>query len=477
MRIRHGAGKRTPRVIGIITVFGLLGALIGVYQVDRVGSFVKSLSADSITAEFDGVRGSKLAVGGEVKVADAVIGQVDGVEQSGHGTTVATLRLDEYQAERLGSRPRAQLRATTLLGGKYYVDLQPGGHGAGLSGMTIPVRDTGVPVELDEVLRAVPPPAQSGLRTASRQLDRTLHEGGREALQRTFTEAPGTLRPAGELMSALQGNSSGHDLTTLVSKTNAIAEVLTEKDGQLGEVVDSTADISSALADEREALSGVTADLPETLKRTDSGMRSLEGTLARLSSTAEDVRPAVAELGPLVDQVDVLSREARPVVSDLVPVLKKARPVVDQLVPTAGQATRTLDNVRGPVLDRVRGPIVGQVTSPWHGTGGFKGNGNDHKMYEEVGYLAARGANLSHYTDHNSQLIALALGVGTDAVGGIDPLGLGALTSNLLGENPPPATEQQHRGGPPAPDVPKPLLPLPGLGAQSPSTPNSQGPR
>lgn len=476
MRIRHRGGKKTPRIIGVLTVLGLLCALVSVYQVDRVSSFISSLSADVITVEFDGVRGNKLSVGSDVKVADALVGEVDDVEQSGRGTTVAKLRLDKYGAERLGARPRAQLRATTLLGGKYYVELQPDGQGEGESGLAIPLRDTKVPVELDEVLRAVPPPAQNGLQTTSRQLDRTLHEGGTEALQRTFKEAPGTLRPAGEVASALRGSPSGHDLTTLVSKTDGIARVLTQKDGQLGGVVESLADVSSALSDERRALSEATSDLPETLSRTDAGMHSLEGTFGQLSTTAKDARPTVAEVEPLVDELDSLSRQARPVVSDLVPVLEKARPVVNQLVPTAGQATRTLDNVKGPVLDRVRGPITSQVTSPWHGTGGFEGNGNDHKLYEEVGYLAARGANLSHYTDQNSQLIALALGVGTDVGGGIDPLGVGGMMSNLLGKNPPPATGQ-GRGVPSASDAPKPLQPLPSIGTDSPSIPKLQGPK
>lgn len=112
--------------------------------------------------------------------------------------------------------------------------------------------------------------------------------------------------------------------------------------------------------------------------------------------------------------------KARPVVAELRPLLHDLRPVVDQLVPTAREATATLDNIEGPVMNRLKGPVKTTVTSSWHGTGYYEGNGNDHKFYEEVGYLAARAANLSQYGDKNGSLVALALGVGVSSIGGID---------------------------------------------------------
>lgn len=466
---RWRARLKSSRVVGALTILALVGALVGAYQTDELGSALSNWGSDTAKAEFAGVRGTKLKSGADVKVEGTVIGTIDTVEQTDRGTTVVSMSLGDYDAERLGSKPRARMRATTLLGGKYFVELLPSGDNGGQSGELIPVERTEVPVELDQVLRAVPAPAQDGLQTMARQLDRTLQQGGKQALQRTFQEAPEVLRLAEPVLSAAQGKHPGKDLTTLVSTTDQIARVLTKKDKQLGSIVDSLGNVSSTLASESRSLSHVVKTLPATLSNTTVGLHALEGTLHQLVETARDARPAVRRLGPLLERVDTFSQHARPVLNDLVPVLEQARPIVQTLVPTSEQATRTLDNVSGPVLDRVRGPITHRITSPWHGTGGFEGNGNDNKFYEELGYLAARGANASYHTDKNTQLVSLALGIGADALGGVNPL-------KLLGEarSGGPGERQSNGAGPGQPQRPgaQPQdvspLPLPNIVAPSP---------
>ncbi|WP_176439927.1 MlaD family protein [Haloechinothrix alba] len=374
-------------------------------------------TGETVTAEFDGAPGLDPGVS-DVKVADVIVGTVGDVDQTEQGGALVSMDVDAGVVEKLGRAPSARIRATTLLGGRHYVDLQPSGDGEVFTGETIPSERTKLPVALDDVLSAVPPPAQDGVRTTARQLDRTLEQGGTEAMQRAFDEAPEVLSPAGSVLSAAQGRRPGRDLSELVTNTNAMADVLTQHDGQLGEIVDSFAGVSSSLTSESESLAEVTRGMPDTLSSTRAGLRSLRGTLGRLTDTAGKVRPAARELEPFLRELDSVSRQARPVVNDLVPVLERARPVVDELVPTSEHATETFDNISGPVLERVRGPIMDATTSSWQGTGHYEGGGNGHKFYEELGYLAARTAHLSHYGDNNSQIIALGGGTGISGVGG-----------------------------------------------------------
>jgi phospholipid/cholesterol/gamma-HCH transport system substrate-binding protein len=59
------------------------------------------------------------------------------------------------------------------------------------------------------------------------------------------------------------------------------------------------------------------------------------------------------------------------------------------------------------------------VMSPWHGTGKYDGGGNDHKLYEETGYLLANTADVFKFHDKNGAMGRLMAGVGLSTPGGI----------------------------------------------------------
>lgn len=411
-------GPRSSYAVGVLVLIVIATAFVVVYQKEALKVAVNP--GDTVQVEFS--RDYKLVpANSDVKMAGVDVGKVSDVEEGESGHGIVSLKLDDGVVDKLGSKPTASIRPTTVLGGKYYVELQSSGDGQPFSGDKIPVQRTSIPVELDEVLAAVPPPAQQGLRTTAKQLDRTLAGGGREAVQNVLRDAPATLRPAGSVLSAAQGSSpGGADLSRLVTNTDSLASALTRQDGQLGKIVDSLSTVSAGLSDARQPMAQTVRDLPQTLDSTRSGVRSLRGTLDRLTATASDARPAARQLRPLLDKVGPVARSARPLVHQLRPLLRQLRPTADDLVPTAQHGTRTLDNISGPVLDRVKGPITNTVLSPWHGKGFYKGDGSDHPFYKEVGYLGAGAANLSKYSDKNGAMVALAAGAGLSTPGGTD---------------------------------------------------------
>lgn len=416
-RVVHGVRGLSPAMLGlVVTALVVTGSVIS-YQKDKL---VTRLSPGAeIVAEFS--HKPPLEEGkSTVKIADVIVGKVADVETEDDVTSV-TLKLDEKHLDVLGTKPKVHVRATSLLGGRHFVDLVPSGDGKVFDAdAPIPAGRTTLPVELDEVLSAFPESARDGLQTTSKKLDQTLEKGGQQALRDLLEDVPEVSRPATEVLEGVQGTRPERDLQMVISFAQAAAAEITAVDGRVGAIVDDLSTTSDVLGANRDHLARTFDQLDETLVTTRKGSRAARTSLAKVEQTAQTARPAVRELSPLLNQADTALDAAAPVVRDLRPLLAKARPLVDDLVPTSRDASNALGNLDGKVLDRVSGPIKKTVLSDWHGTGKYEGNGNDNRLYEEVGFLAARGANLSQYGDKNGPLLALALGVGASSVNGVD---------------------------------------------------------
>ncbi|NKQ55482.1 MCE family protein [Amycolatopsis sp. K13G38] len=413
------AKLRKPVVLGAVLLILVVGALFAVYQKERIGTMLSS--GDEVRAVF--ARDYRLvANSSDVKVAGVVVGKVTDIGKDDKGQAVVSMKVDDGTSDKLGTTPSAIIRPTTLLGGNYYIELVPGGAHKPFDGTPIPVSRTSIPVELDQVLAAIPGRARQSIQDTTRLTDQTLRAGAGSAAGDLLRDAPGTLAPADDVLSALRGTQPQQDLYRLVPDLDKAVTAMTRQKGQLADIIGSLDTVSGSLAAQRAPLSEAVAGLPSTLAATKDGLGALQGTLQRLTTTATGARPAVAELTPLLQKANPVVAQARPLVNDLRPLLHQALPLVNELVPTSTQATATLNNVRGPVLDRVNGPIAKTVLSPWTGTGAYQGDGgNGHKFYEELGYLAAHTANLSQYGNNNGRMLGLGLGAGVSSVGGNDP--------------------------------------------------------
>jgi phospholipid/cholesterol/gamma-HCH transport system substrate-binding protein len=355
-----------------------------------------------------------------VKVAGVKVGVVTGFNRTAENHSVVSMKLDPRTRAKLGSSPSANVRPTLLLGGTYYVELVPGGRTTAVAdGATIPVARTTVPVELDKVLSTVTPDASVAVKGTVKSLDATFDKDGRKQVQRFLANSPKTLAPATQVLKALRGTNPDVDLTRLVSSTQNLAAAMTRNEGELGSIIDGLQGTSGALAASRSALAATVAHGPETLRATRTGLADLDGTLDQLRVTANSFAPSARALDHVLGELGPVLKTARPVIADARVVARDARPVVQNLVPTTRLATRVLDDVKGPVLNRLGGPITDAVMSPWHGTGKYDGGGNDHKLYEETGYLLANTADVFKFHDKNGAMGRLMAGVGLSTPGGI----------------------------------------------------------
>ncbi|HEV7977929.1 MlaD family protein [Amycolatopsis sp.] len=421
-RTMTGAARTSRRHFRLGLVLFAVIALAAVVVLDKSSLATFFTPGETITAQFP--RNLELQVGGsDVKIAGTRVGTVSSVETTTDSITVVSMKVDNGTRAKLGTDPGGAIRPVTVLGGRYYIALSPGGGGGEYRGDLIPLARTTAPVELPEVFSALQPSARQGLRKTVGDLDGALSAGGSDALRSLLQDAPGTLSPTGDVLKSALGNNPGADLPQLVGNLDQLANVLTRQDGQLASVLEKLHGTTSAINAGSKQLGAAVADLPETLRASRAGMTDLGGTLDKLKAVSPGARPGVQSLNEALDHLDPALAAARPVVADLRPLLAEARPLVDELVPTSQLATSVLDDVRGPALDRLNGPIIAQLNTQWRGTGPFAGGGaNGHTVYQELGILAARFDNLSKHYDQNGAFANLQAGVGTNTLAGIPGL-------------------------------------------------------
>jgi phospholipid/cholesterol/gamma-HCH transport system substrate-binding protein len=408
---------RSAKTTGALVLLFLL--LFSLFAFNRPRVETTLSSGEGLRAEFS--QAYKLVpYQSVVKLAGVEVGTVTGTRRTDSNHAVVTMKLDDGTRDKLGTTPSANVRPTLVLGGTYYVELVRGGKdGSVAENSTIPVERTHVPVELDKVLSAITPDATEAVHGTVRSLDRTFDKRGRQQVQRFLSTAPRTLDPAADVLAGLRGTNPETDLTRLVVGLRNTAAALTRQKGQFGSIIDDLETTSRTLAAARVPLAQTVAEGPQTMRVTKAGLADLDSTLDRLRTTADSFRPAARALDPLLAELGPVLKSARPVIADARVVARDARPLVQDLVPTAQNAMGVLGDVRGPVLGRLNGPMKKAVLSPWHGTGLYEGGGNDHKLYEETGYLLSDTADVFKFHDKNGAMGRLMAGIGLSTPGGI----------------------------------------------------------
>jgi phospholipid/cholesterol/gamma-HCH transport system substrate-binding protein len=411
----RGFRRVSPLKLGAVLVIVCLLAGAAAFQKSRIVTMLGS--GETITAAFDRDHHLRPHVT-EVKIAGVPVGVVSDVTHDDEGHVAVDMKIDADAVDKLGTAPAAAIRATTVLGGNFYLELTPGGDPGTFEG-TIPPERTRVPVDLGQVIEALQPDARAGLQRSVDRLDATLQEGGRDAVRDVLRDAPAALEPAGEVFEALRGTRGpGTDLTHVVSGLENTARTLTRQQGQLDAIVGSLRDTTAVLDRQRAPVAATMDGLAVDLTTARAGLADLEGTLRRLETTAESARPAARELAPLLAEADPVLVQARALVDDLRPVLAEARPLVTDLVPTASDVTTVLDDLGGPVLERVNGPILETVLSPYRGSGPYEGSGADRPLYQELAYMGANIGNASKVTDPHGAMLPFNPGFGPGSVVG-----------------------------------------------------------
>lgn len=425
----RGKPKLPVLVTGIAVVVLVLGALAASLLKAPISTALASGQSRQIHFSSDVFLMDNASA---VKIAGVPVGTVSSVESEPDGSALATVKVSNQALSVLGSEPQAWLRPTTLLGGKYYIDLRPGGDTSQAWKAPVPVGRTRLPVQLGDIAQRLQPDALSGVQTSVSQLNGALGNGGSQDIQQLLDAAPATLRPAAGVLSSAQGTRPATDLPELVTQLNNTSTILTRHDGQLQSILASLGQTSAAIGNSSQPLASTVAELPATLRTANAGLNRLHTTLTSLGNTAGPLRPSAQHLTVTLRDLSPVLSESLPVVQSLRTGLTSLNPVLQTLTPVSQRATTVLGNVRGPVLSRVNGPVKQLVLSPYRGTGPYSQTSGSVPFYQELGYMLSGLDGSGGYVDPNGHAVAFQPGAGIGSVAGTGSLSLSQLYQALL---------------------------------------------
>jgi ABC-type transporter Mla subunit MlaD len=208
----------------------------------------------------------------------------------------------------------AKIRPRLFLEGNFFVDIKPGLSGHEIaSGGRIPLTQTAVPVQFDQMLSTFDESGRADLQTFLKQFASGLDGSGARGLNHAFGDAPQGLRGLAQTMTAFRGVEPD-DLVNLVRNTSAA---------------------SSALNADRTALAGL--------------IRGLDGTLTALGSRSTQFADALDDAAQLFERLPELNREAQLLAPPVERLTAALAPALAQL-PSTLRPTNALLREAQPLL-------------------------------------------------------------------------------------------------------------------------------
>lgn len=396
------AGSRSPRTIGVITA--VVGTVLTAVIFSGVFRAPFTPSSRTVYANFE--RAPQLREGSQVRLDGHVEGKVTSIEPGDSGDVRVGMRIED-DAGPLYKDARARLGFKTLLGGVFYVDVQRGTPDAGpLGDSVIPLRNTTVQAELEDLTTAIRGDAVSGLRTLPGELAAGLSDadGAKRSLDTLSEIAPN----ADTALGALRGTEPGDDLPALIHAAEKTVKALDSDTDRIRTLVQGAAQTldvtnrrSAELRATLDAAPSATFDMTTTFARLDRTLGAARELVRRLEPAAGDVAPTLSRLRPTLQATGALLRDARPVarllpgtVSTLVSTAKDLGPLVEDIKP----ALERTDEKILPYLAR-EDPGTGKSTTVMVG-----------------GFLAGFGAGSAGQKDANGQFIRFPASVGASSV-------------------------------------------------------------
>ncbi|HEV7942329.1 MAG TPA: MlaD family protein [Solirubrobacteraceae bacterium] len=246
-----------------------------------------------------------------VRIAGVTIGTVSSVQREGNDGLVTM----EIAENGLPIRRDAQLkiRPRLFLEGSWYIELQPGSPSSPAvpSGYTVPITQTAVPVQLDQVLDALNSNTRTNLQSLLQNYGEALtHKPtpaedatqapevqgltAAEALKDAAHYGLGALRGTAIDMQAL-GGVEAHDISKLISGLGKVSKGFGANEQVLGEWVDHLNTTLGSVASQASSLKSAVAELPGALRSFDRGFAALHRAEAPLTSFADAFTPGVKQ--------------------------------------------------------------------------------------------------------------------------------------------------------------------------------------
>lgn len=359
-----------------------------------------------LQAEFSTAQAVTPGQGQTVRVSGVRIGEVSKVALV-NGRAVVTMSLDPEFGDLVHTDAQALLRPKTGLK-DMFIELQPGSDRAPVAkeNWRMPVANTLPDVNPDEILAALDGDSRDYLKLLVSGAGRGLEHRG-SSLREVFQRFEPIHRDLARVSSAVA--TRRENLRRLIHSLNGLNGELASKDGDLTELVDSSATVFKAFASEQSNISSSVEKLPAALRQTTRTLGKVRSYADVLGPTAEKLRPAARALDRANKAVIPFVKEATPTVATQIrPFVRDARPVVRSLKPaTANLTAATPDLTRSFA---VFNSFFNELGYNQNGREGPDNPARDEGYLFWLAWLQHNGSAVFSTSDANGPLRALTIG-------------------------------------------------------------------
>ena len=257
---------------------------------------------------------------------------------------------------------RAKIRPRIFLEGNFFVDLEPGTPGAAeiADDATIPINQTAVPVQFDQLLTSLQSDTREDLKTLLDEYGNALDKGGAEAFNRSIPYWKSAYRDTAIVNEASLGETE-HDLSGYVKNAGATAAALDRHPEQLKSLITDFNTTAAAFAREQGNLRTRSPSCRARCAPPSPRSASLNAAFPPLRAFTADLRPGVRSSEAALDASIPLVRQLRGLVSE-----DELRGLAADLRPTIPALARlTRESIPLAEQNRLLASCQNEVVLPW----------------------------------------------------------------------------------------------------------------
>jgi phospholipid/cholesterol/gamma-HCH transport system substrate-binding protein len=327
-----------------------------------------------------------------VRVAGVDVGEVTKVEhlpdEDGDGraedAAVVTMKIDD-EGRPIGEDATMSLRPRLFLEGNLFVEVNPGTPGAEEleSGSMIPMEQTSISVQFDQVLTSLQAPVREDLQGFLKEFGDALDKyGGAEGFRESFRTSPAAFGSTAQVNEALLGRQPG-DLAGFIRNLDTVVAALDRDQTALLDFVTNFRTVTGSLAAEDEALEQAIIELAPTLEAGRPALAKLNSAFPELRAFAREALPGTKAANEALDHASPWIGQLRSLVSEaeLRGLVKDLRPTVPNLAQLARASVPFLEE------SRLISTCFNDVVIPWGNTEvPAAETADDQEVYKNTGH-------------------------------------------------------------------------------------------
>lgn len=349
---RTGFNPLTVAVISIVVI-----AILVFFGYTKDWPFSRGYQFNAVFTSSNSIR-----IDSPVRIAGVNVGKVVKVSgQEGTDNAVVTMEVKQ-EALPIHRDATLKIRPRIFLEGNFFVDLKPGTPSAPTidDGDTIPVGQTSIPVQLNQVLTSLQQDSRTSLQvllvelggafsdepTPAEDADQPPMNQGKtaaQALNESLIYGEDALKNSALVNQALQG-ASGNDLTGVVRGLAATSSKLVGSEPQLSSLVDNFNTTMGALAAEQSSLRSTVRYLGPTVKHAYFSLGATNAALPNVRAFSLASVPGVEQIPATIEAVTPFLDQALPLLSnsELGGVASNLQPTTASLASVSGSSIKLL---------------------------------------------------------------------------------------------------------------------------------------